>query len=166
MATGLKSWYGTVGLTVPDEPPTRKKAPPTPSLCGGAAPTVRPDAEEIKIIDVSLAQRPGCHPSAGSVPGVIGMGAPALIYGQQEQYMSTYQATMCEQRPTPKKPREGKMVFDESTVLGCGQPVRVNVPARLAEQMQGLEATKGTNMVRDARVGMHMATLAMRGGKW
>lgn len=94
------------------------------------------------------------------------MGAPALIYGRQERYESTYQATMCEKRPMARKPREGKMVFDESTVVGGMQPVRTNLPARLTAQMKRFEGSEGTNKVRDDRVGMYMATLSMRGGGW
>lgn len=95
------------------------------------------------------------------------MGAPALIYGRQERYETTYQATMCEKRPMPRKPREGKMVFDESTVVGgMMPPVRTNLPVRLAAQMKRFEGSEGTNKVRDERVGMYMATLSTRGGSW
>jgi hypothetical protein len=162
MATGLTSWYGTVGLTVTDGPPARKKSPPPSALYGGAAPTVKPEAEEIS----AFGQKPGAHPSAGSVSGNVGMGAPELLYGRQERYESTYQATICEKRPMPRKPREGKMVFDGSTVVGGMQPVRTNLPARLAAQMKRLEGSEGTNKVREERVGMYMATLSTRGGSW
>jgi len=162
---GLASWVGTVGVVVPDEPPTHKRAPPTPSLTGGGAPTVKPDAEEIPLIASTLGQSSGLHPSAGSTPDTIALGAPALIFGRQERYESTYQL-MCEGLTQPKYHREGKRVFESDSVVGGKPPVRTNLPARLAENMKRLEGTEGTNQVRDQRVGAHMAMLSACGGNW
>lgn len=125
---------------------------------------VSPEASEIRMIESTMGRCSAQHTSLGSVANVLAKGAPALIHGELQSYESTYQVTISDKRPMPPKPREGKMVFDESTVIGGYLPARQNQPEKIKSRNPLIEDMGGTNKVRDARVGRHMATLTTQ--KW
>lgn len=126
-------------------------------LEGYGAPRVAPHANEQELFAESMRIFPDIHPSLGSVSNAADNKAvPALLFPTEHEFVSTYQAEVCEKRPTePKRPEGKKFVRDQGELPNMFKAPqgRFNPPPIAPAPMVN----------RDARVLKHMGTLTRQG---